>query len=525
MIRYLVYIVFIVLLISCDFKKPVTHEASDNIQSYSNSYQPPAFINDQRKQIIKDIAPAIQKLIEEHAHNTNIPGIAYGIVVDDSLLLASATGLINLDLELPATINSSFRIASMTKSFTAMAILKLRDEGKLKLEDLVSDYIPEMANLSYLTKDAPAIDIQNLLTMTTGFPEDNPWGDRQLEETDSMLIALIAEGVSFSNVPSLNFEYSNTGYALLGNIVSRVSGMPYQEYIQENILLPLEMKNTYWEYSSIPENKLALGYRWEDEQWKSEPMLHDGSYGAMGGLITSIEDFGKYVSFHLSAWPTRNGEDEGPVKRSSIREMHTPQFSRLNSNSKDLNGELCPTISGYGYGLGISRNCEGKTWIQHGGALPGFGSNFIFFPEYGIGLMAFCNLTYTSPWPLKEINKLLFESSDLQTRQLPVSEILEQRQKQIVKLIQTWDSALEAEILAENFYMDESRDQRMEAIQKILDEAGTIVAVEKMEPFNQLRGTFNIQAENGVIDLYFTLSPEKNPKVQYLDAYFKPKEK
>ncbi|MCB9347525.1 MAG: serine hydrolase [Lewinellaceae bacterium] len=82
-------------------------------------------------------------------------------------------------------------------------------------------------------------------------------------------------GVLF-NVPSVQFEYSNLGYALLGNIVSRVAGMPYQDYIRQNILLPLGMEHTYWEYADVPEGQLVSGYRWEDEQWKDEPMLHDG---------------------------------------------------------------------------------------------------------------------------------------------------------------------------------------------------------------------------------------------------------
>ena len=120
---------------------------------------------------------------------------------------------------------------------------------------------------------------------------------------------------------------------------------------------------------------------------------------------------------------------------------------------------------------------------------------------------------------------MLFEKTNLQPRQLPVSQILAQRQEQIVELIQTWNPVLEAEILAENFFLDESRDNRMEAFQNILEEAGAIISIDEMEPFNQLRGTFNIQTENGVIDLYFTLSPEKNPKVQYLDANFKPRGK
>ena len=314
------------LLISCESQPIDGKEEPVAIHAYTDAYQPPVFINDARASRIEGIADEIQQLIAQHSIDRKVPGIAYGVVVDNTLIVSGAVGVINLDNEQPATPTSVFRIASMTKSFTAMAIMKLRDEGKLSLADPAAKYIPEMGNLTYLTADAPIINIENLLTMTAGFPEDNPWGDRQLDETDQMLIDLVNEGISFSNASSFQYEYSNTGFALLGNIISRVSGMPYQDYIQKNILIPLGMDHTYWEYANIPPNQLVLGYRWEDDQWKPEPLLHDGSYGAMGGLITTIEDFSKYVSYHLSAWPPRNDDEAGPVKRSTLREMHTPTY-------------------------------------------------------------------------------------------------------------------------------------------------------------------------------------------------------
>lgn len=465
---YLLPIWFLTILFSCNPEQPADSEAENSAHLYADWDKIPVFTHDDRIETIKKIAPEIDKLIVEHAKAENIPGIAYGIVVDNELVVSSATGLINLEMEIPATPSSSFRIASMTKSFTAMAIMKLRDEGKLALSDSVSKYIPEMSELEYLTRDAPAIDIENLLTMTAGFPEDNPWGDRQLDESEQMLLDLISNGISFSNVPSYEYEYSNTGYAILGNIISRVSGVPFQEYITQNILQPLGMEQTYYELDSISDDRLAIGYRWEDEQWKPEPMLHDGSYGAMGGLITSIEDFSKYVSFHLSAWPPRSDDDRGPVKRSSLREMQTPQFSRLSASARDFSGDPCAAVSGYGYGLRITEYCNNLKTVSHGGALPGFGSNYVFFPEYGIGIMAFCNLTYASPYPFNSIARLLFRNTNTMPRQLPVSDILEERQDQIVQLIQDWDTDLESMILAENFYLDKSREKRMNHIQSML---------------------------------------------------------
>ncbi len=512
------------LLISCNSPEIARIKLESDSRSISKTYKEPVFRTDNRLEKIKGITPQMHALIEEHAKERHIPGVAYGIVVDTNLVVASATGMLDISKKLPAKTSSAFRIASMSKSFTAMAIMKLRDEGKLSLNDPVVNYIPEMGGLEYLTADSPDITIENLLTMTAGFPEDNPWGDRQLDETDQMLTDLLTDGIAFSNPSSFTFEYSNTGYALLGNIISRVSGMPYQQYIKENILLPLDMKNTYWEYANIPIEQLANGYRWEDDQWKPEPMLHDGSYGAMGGLITSIEDFSKYVSFHLSAWPPRSDPDSGPVKRSTLREMHTPRFPYLNTRATDFNNDPCATVSGYGYGLAIHTNCKGLNLIRHGGALPGFGSNYVFYPDYGVGIMAFGNLTYTAPWPLKKIEKLLFETLELEPRKLPVSDILRERKQQVEQLIKEWNPELEQELLAENFYMDKSRAHRMAEAKEIFDKAGKVLITSEIKPENQLRGRFSIKAEYGVINVFFTLTPEKEAKLQQLNLSFEPDE-
>lgn len=522
--QLLTIICLVICFFSCNTKQTTETIVESPAHAYSESYKAPVFEPDDRIAKIKQIAPELQQSIEEHAKAEHLPGVAFGIVVDNELVFTSATGYLNLEKEIPASSSSAFRIASMTKSFTAMAIIKLRDEGKLSLNDPVSKYVPEMSKLTYLTKDAPTIDIENLLTMTAGFPEDNPWGDRQLDEPDQMLIDLVDGGISFSNVPSYGYEYSNTGYALLGHIISKVSGMPYQDYITQNIFKPLGMDHTYWEYEGIPEEQLAIGYRWEDEQWKLEPMLHDGAFGAMGGLITSIEDFSKYVSFHLSAWPPRNDDDNGPIQRSSLREMQTPQFPRLYANAKDYKGDDCAVLAGYGFGLGITEYCNGLKRVSHGGALPGFGSNYTFYPEYGVGIMAFCNLTYTSPWSLNELSRLLFETADLQPRKLPASDVLLERQEQITQLIQQWEPALEEQLLAENFYLDRSREKRRAAIQEVLEKAGTIEAVGDMQPINQLRGRYTLQAENGKVNIFFTLTPEKYPKIQRLDVAFEPNE-
>jgi len=482
------------------------------------TYKAPEFADAGRLVKIKKAIPEVEKIFREFAEINHYPGYAYGIVVDGKLIHAGSNGVINVATGQPATAASLFRIASMTKSFTTMAIVRLRDEGRLQLSDPVAKYLPELAGVTPLTQDAPAPTIHNLMTMTAGFPEDNPWGDRQLEDTVEEFEAFLRDGYAYSTVPASGFEYSNMGYAMLGAVITRVSGMPYQRYITEHIFKPLGMTDTHWEYEGLPANRLALGYRWEDEQLKLEPMLHDGAYGAMGGLITSIEDFSKYLAFLMSAWPAKNDPETGPVKRSSVREMCQMVAPRLIPNATDTNGNPCAAMVGYGYGLGIRKDCQNLTSIGHSGGLPGFGSNHSFFPDYGIGIISFANLTYA---PASAANvkalRLLVQQAGLQPRQLPVSDILATRKDQVVELLRSWDSKLGDEILAENFYPDFSREYRRKEYEKLLAQSGKIVSVGPIVPENQLRGTFILKGEKKDISVFFTLTPERVPKVQALE--------
>lgn len=484
-------------------------------------YTAPVFSNPDAFEKVEAAFPVIKKLYADYAEKSHFPSIAYGIIINGELVFSGAIGQTNLDKKTSATTKSVYRIASMSKSFTAMAILKLRDEGKLNLTDPVKTHIPQFGKVSPLTTDAAEITIQNLMTMSAGFPEDNPWGDRQLSDSDAELLALLEGGVSFSNVPGTTFEYSNLGFALLGKIVSNVSGMPYQQYITTSILQPLGMNDSKWEYSEVPEEQLAVGYRWEDDQWKEEPMLHDGSYGAMGGMLCSIEDFAKYVALHLSAWPPRNDAEAGPVKRSSVREMHQPwRFNNLFTEAKNRMGESCPVAVGYGYGLGWRKDCKGLVRISHSGGLPGFGSEWRIYPEYGIGVVSFSNGTYGAPGPPNAVAlDTLIYMAGLKPRALPAVPLLESTKEKLMVVLQDWSKANESGLFAENFFLDESLEHRQKATQKLFEEAGKIKSVLVVQPENQLRGTFVIECETKNINVFFTLTPEANPLVQQLDLW------
>jgi CubicO group peptidase (beta-lactamase class C family) len=504
------------ILFSCNQQQIKSKEAP---ASYDSSYKPAVFTDPLRMEKIKQAFPVIDSLYKSYALENHFPGLAFGIVVDDKLVYTGSYGFTDIDKKIPVTSSSLFRIASMSKSFTAMAILKLRDEGKLNLDDPAYLYVPELKNIKYPTADAPSITVRHLLTHGAGFPEDNPWGDRQLADNDKDLMEFIAKQISFSNPPGIAYEYSNLGFALLGKIVTNVSGKRYQDYIRENIWQPHGMKTSEWEYDNIAPDKLAHGYRWLNEKWNEEQLLHDtpdGSWGAMGSMITSIDEFGSYMSLHLAAWPPSNAADNGPVKRSSVREMHHPwRVNGLNANYKYADGRACPVASSYCYGLNWLRDCDGRVYVGHSGGLPGFGSQWRILPDYGIGVVAFANRTYA---PIGVVNlhvlDTLIRMAGLQPRQLPPSTILEKRKNDLVNLLPAWDNATTSGIFAENFFPDYPMDTLKKYAKEYFDKAGRIISVSEVKAENQLRGSFVIAGENSDIEIYFTLSPENPPLIQ-----------
>lgn len=468
---------------------------------------------------IRATAGTVERIFEAYASDNHLPGLAYGVVAGGELVLSGAFGYTDLERRTPADTDSLFRIASMSKSFTALAILQLRDAGKLALDEPAVTYLPELAETADLTSDAPPITVRHLLTHAAGFPEDNPWGDRQLDDSDGELVALVEAGLSLSNVPGITYEYSNLGFAMLGQIVQRVSGMPFTEYMAKYVFEPLGMKSTVWDFDDAPRDRLALGYGWRDGEWFDEPLLHHGSFGAMGGLITSIEDFGRYAALHLAAWPPRSGEDAGPLQRSSLREMHRPwNFSGLNPDFTYANGRRCPTASAYAYGLGWRSDCDGRVFIRHSGGLPGFGSNWTMMPDFDIAVISFDNRTYVSTDSVNvEVLDTIIREAGLAARVPEPSAALLDRAAALVSVLPDFDAGSSAGLFAENFFLDTPLDIRRRDAAGMFASAGTIREVHPVRPVNRLRGSILLDGERGDLRIFFTLTPEREPKIQQLD--------
>ncbi|MCR4376121.1 MAG: beta-lactamase family protein [Acidobacteria bacterium] len=485
--------------------------------SLSGLSGPPAQAAADRVTRLRAALPEVDKVFAAFAARARVPGITYGVLIDGQLVHTASVGVRELATRSPITNDTVFRIASMTKSFTALSILKLRDEGKLSLDDPAERFVPELAGLKYPTADSPKLTIRHLLSHAEGFPEDNPWGDQQLAVTEEQFTAMLKGGIPFSTAPGTAYEYSNYGFAILGRIVSRVSGMPYANYVTANILRPLGMNSTTLEPASVPKDRLALGYRWEDNQWKEEPQLPDGAFGAMGGMLTSTTDLAKYVSFLMSAWPPRDDLDPGPVKRASLREMQ--QVSRPRPATATGGGAtpLQLNASGYGYGLRIRQSCQFRHIVAHSGGLPGFGSQMRWLSEEGIAFIAMGNLTYTG-WDavLDAATDALARTGALTRRQPVPSAALLAAKDDVTRLVNQWDDGLADRIAAVNLFLDESKDRRRRQIIGLREQVGICRAEGPFDVENALRGQWDLTCERGSLRVAITLAPTMPPTVQYL---------
>ena len=462
----------------------------------------------------------IDKLFHDYAAANHVPGAVWGIVVDGRLVHSGALGYRELTGKSTPNADTVFRIASMTKSFTAMSILKLRDEGKLALDDPAEQYVPELAALKYPTTDSPKITIRHLLSHSEGFPEDNPWGDQQLSISDEQLSQMLRGGIPFSNAPGLAYEYSNYGFMILGRIVSRASGVAYADYVTANILKPLGMSSTTLEPASVPAERLAHGYRWEDERWKEEPQLAHGAGGSMGGMLTSINDLSKYVGVYLSAWPPHDGPETAPIRRASLREMQQMWRPFGATVTRDASGAVQLTNGAYGFGLRVNQTCSLRTIVSHTGGLPGFGSIMQWLPDYGVGIIAFGNLTYTG-WTRTATSALETLARDGRIKPRPVqpSEALTDAQAAVSQLVAKWDAALADRIAAGNLYLDQSKERRRASIEALRAKAGACRAPNGFDYVeNALRGRWTLQCERENIQIAVTLAPTMPPKVQYLSV-------
>jgi serine-type D-Ala-D-Ala carboxypeptidase/endopeptidase len=482
----------------------------------------------------------VDRLAASYQQRGGQPGLAYGIVLGGELGHAAGLGERRLGGPSPDA-NTPFRIASMTKSFTASAILALRDDGVLKLDDPAEEYLPELRGWPSVTPDSARVSIRHLLTMTAGFPTDDPWGDRQQGLPLEEFAAFLSGGVRFNWAPGTRFEYSNLGYAILGRVITAVTGAAYPDYIRHRLLHPLGMSRTGYEAEEFETPGqhateaagTARGYRRTPDGWAEVAFDAAGAFAPMGGIFSCVRDLARWVAGFAAAFPPGEAGVGGahPVRRSTRREMQLPQVLTGWDRPAPFPGDAAPALSAYGFGLFVEDHPGFGRIVSHSGGYPGFGSNMRWHPASGTGVIALGNSTYAAMMTLA--TQLL--DAVLRHREPPASgygvalapaahhgtgpwpETLAAREA-VSRLLRSWDDTQASRLFTPNVAQDAPFDERQQVIAMIRERLGDFRDDEGRRPEfdTPAHCRWWLAGAGGVAQAQIQLSPERPPRVQSL---------
>ncbi len=312
------------------------------------------------------------------ARNRDQPAVSVGIVYDQEVLFAKGYGYADLARKIPATPETAYRIASISKTFTAHAILQLRDAGKLTLDDPITKWIPEL-RLSNADPARPPITIRHLLTHTSGIPREvdgTYWNDMNFPSREAMLPVLNHMGVALP--PETEWKYSNVAVALAGYVVEAASGEPYAEYVARHILAPLGMSGTrVIPPKDMPSLVVPYGRRMPGKPRRIEPFFNGAYMTPASNLASTVDDLARYLELQFRTAPGAAGGAQ-ILKGTTLLEMQRVQW--LQPDWK----------SGWGLGWGIARR-DDQTRLGHGGSVPGNRTQVSFAPAAKFGVVALTN--------------------------------------------------------------------------------------------------------------------------------------
>jgi len=311
------------------------------------------------------------------------PGLSVGIVYDQELIWASGFGFSNISRKVPATPATSYRIGSITKLFTNTAVLQLRDDGQLLLDDPITKHLPWFSIRNSFS-DSPPITIRHLLTHTSGLPREAAfpyWAEdsfptlEQLKETLPQQQAVLPA----ESEP----KYSNLAVSLAGEIVAVISGEDYADYVQRNILDPLGMNNTCVRSPDPNHPQLATGYgrRMPDNSRVTTPLIDCQGITPAGNMTSTVEDLARFVMLQF-----RDGPAGGQriLRGSTLREMQ-----RVHCLDHDWQ-------QGWGLGFRVMQS-QGKTYIGHGGELKGYTTDLRVCPADKTAVIVCANANDGNP--------------------------------------------------------------------------------------------------------------------------------
>ncbi|MEM7101008.1 MAG: serine hydrolase [Pseudomonadota bacterium] len=309
-----------------------------------------------------------------------VPGISVGLVVDQDLVLSKGYGYSNLRKQLPADADTIYSICSISKLFTAVGVMQQRDAGKLSLRDPVQDHLPWLPLKAAHGEFGPA-RLMGLLTHSSGLPREvdlSYWVDKghPFPDRDTMLERLQTQETLYP--ADERFQYSNLGLTLAGEVITEVTGQPYNEYVREHIIDPLGLTDTRPEFpKKLHGKQMAIGYTGfgRDRKRNKIPPFDAKALSPAFGFTSTVNDLARFASWQFRAL---EGQDESVLARNTLREMQRVHWV-------DPDGKIS-------WGIGFSlTHIDGVRMVGHGGGCPGYITSFQMAPSKKVAAIALTN--------------------------------------------------------------------------------------------------------------------------------------
>jgi CubicO group peptidase (beta-lactamase class C family) len=339
---------------------------------------------------------AIDKLVAGELARDNLGSVTIGVVADNRLVWSRSHGYADMERKLPATADSVYRIGSITKQFTALMLLQLVEQGKVRLSDPVEKYLPEVNQVSGRIAGAPPITLVQLATMTSGLDREPADLDTYLKGPvsawEKVLISALPH-TKYAYEPDTRYFYSNIGYAILGAALGRAAGQPYTEYVRQHIFGPLGLAHTAFEPNATIAGQIAKGYAVTRSQPAAgavnaggrQPWTVDADTPARehegrgykvpnGAIYTTVGDLARFVAFELGA------DMPAVLKKATLADNYT----RVNSSDGALR-------SGYGIGFQLTRRGDLVVY-GHGGSVAGYNAAALFELNSRTGVVVLRNV-------------------------------------------------------------------------------------------------------------------------------------
>ena len=422
------------------------------------------------------VVDQVDELFRARVEQGIAPSSVWG-VFDRSGLVASGGHGDRGDGQRPDA-DTVYRIASCTKSVTAATLLTLVARGALDLDAPISDFVPAFDAVALPTPDFPVPTVRMLLTMSAGFPTDDPWADRQESISDAELDQVLRAGLLFDSLPGTRFAYSNLGYALLGRVVAVVTGQPFTQAASDIVLRPLGLADTVFR-ADESSGFVVTGVRGHEGDWEPLPMTGPGAFSSIGGLFSTVRDLARWAT-HLGSGFS-GAPEPGPVSPADRRLMQ--QAMRVVPPSV-VPGS--PRATAYGFGLFVEQDDRFGELVSHSGGYPGFSAHMRWSVRDGLGVVAFENATQA------KVSAAAQQAHDLvlgaalttdapaatgpSTGAAVTSRATRAAQAAVMRLLADWRDDLADAICTPNVAMDVPYDRRRRAVAQAVSEVDADLA-------------------------------------------------